>query len=72
MVVNIFFDIICVYVGFVGGCLVDNVCLEGLDLVKVVLFKGNMDVVGLEKFIVEYGDDIVVIVMIVINNLVGG
>lgn len=55
-----------------GGIPIDMPCVESRSD-EPIPFKGNMDVEGLEKFIIEHGRDMVaMVIMTVTNNSAGG
>jgi len=56
-----------------GGIAVDLIIKEGKDPATLHPFKGNMDVEGLEEFIIEKGKDQIPVVFITLtNNSCGG
>jgi len=70
---NTFFDTTRAHVGLAHGVPVDCVCPEGLDSAHEAPFKGNMDLVGLQRHIDEYGvENVAGVVMTITNNSVGG
>ncbi|MGL5405508.1 MAG: tryptophanase [Propionibacteriaceae bacterium] len=70
---NTFFDTTRAHVGLAGGRPVDCICEEGLDTASYAPFKGNMNLVQLEKIITEVGvANIGGIVMTITNNSAGG
>jgi len=72
-IANMFFDTTRAHVELAGGRAVDCVTEEAKDPAKRAKFKGNMDVVKLEKLINELGPEKVgMVVMTVTNNSAGG
>lgn len=69
---NMHFDTTRAHVELTGARAIDCVVPEALDTVTYAPFKGNMDVVRLEKLIAEHGAKIGLIVMTVTNNTAGG
>lgn len=70
---NMFFDTTRAHVELAGARAIDCVIEEAKDPSKRVKFKGNMDVVKLEKIINEHGAaNIGLVVMTVTNNSAGG
>lgn len=70
---NMFFDTTRAHVELAGARAIDCVVEEAKDPSKRVPFKGNMDVVKLEKLINEYGaENIGLVVMTITNNSAGG
>ncbi len=70
---NMFFDTTRAHVELAGARAIDCVVEEALLPAKRAPFKGNMDVVKLEKLIGEYGaDKIGMVVMTITNNSAGG
>ncbi len=70
---NMFFDTTRAHVELAGARCIDCVVEEAKDPEKRAKFKGNMDVVKLEKLIQEHGpENIGLVVMTVTNNSAGG
>ena len=70
---NMFFDTTRAHVELAGARAIDCVVEEAKNPSVRAPFKGNMDVVNLEKLINEYGaDKIGLIVMTITNNSAGG
>jgi tryptophanase len=70
---NMFFDTTRAHVILSGARPIDCVVEAALDPAKRAPFKGNMDVVKLEKLIKEHGPDkIGLVVMTITNNSAGG
>lgn len=70
---NMHFDTTRAHVELAGGKVVDCVCQEALDLSAYAPFKGNMDVVKLERYIQEFGaQNVGVVIMTITNNSAGG
>src|SRR4029077_18118233 len=59
-------------VEFTGAEAVDLVIAEGRDPAALHPFKGNMDLEGLEKLLVERAEDVPVVFVTVTNNSGGG
>lgn len=73
VVSNTLFDTTRGHVALAGGNDVDLPCEESKHSTVDADFKGNMDVVALEKFIIKNGaDSVAAIVMTITNNAVGG
>lgn len=69
---NTFFDTTRANIEFSGAEAIDLVCEEGKHPTTPAPFKGNMDVVALEKTIVEIGAENIPLVMLTITNNSGG
>ncbi|MFC1711631.1 tryptophanase [Patescibacteria group bacterium] len=69
---NSHFDTTEANVQLVGGVPKDFVVKEAHEVGKVVAFKGNMDVVRLEKFVKQNKAKIPLIMITITNNTVGG
>lgn len=70
---NMFFDTTRAHVELAGARAIDCVVEEAKDPSKRVPFKGNMDVVKLERLIQEHGaENVGMIVMTITNNSAGG
>ena len=70
---NMHFDTTRAHVEIAGGRAIDCVVAEAKDPAVRAPFKGNMDVVKLEKLINEYGkENIGLIIMTITNNSAGG
>lgn len=69
---NMFFDTTRAHVELAGARAIDCVVPEALDPSIRADFKGNMDVVRLEKLLQEYGEKVGLIVMTITNNSAGG
>lgn len=70
---NMHFDTTRGHVGLLGAKAVDIVVPEAKDTSTYLPFKGNMDVVRLEKYIQEVGaKEIGLIIMTITNNSAGG
>lgn len=70
---NMFFDTTRAHVELAGARAIDCVVEEALIPAKRAPFKGNMDVVKLERLITEYGaENIGLVVMTITNNSAGG
>lgn len=70
---NTFFDTTRAHVEIAGARAIDCEVIEAADTSKYAPFKGNMDVIKLEKHIHELGaDKIGLVVMTITNNTVGG
>lgn len=70
---NMHFDTTRAHVELTGAKAVDCVVPEALDTVTYAPFKGNMDIVRMEKLINEFGvENVGVIIMTVTNNTAGG
>lgn len=73
VVSNTLFDTTRANIEHSGATGVDLLCAEGKDPSLVAPFKGNMDIVQLEKFIAEHGaEKIPLVIMTVTNNSGGG
>lgn len=72
-IANMFFDTTRAHAALAGSIPIDCVVPEALDTTLRADFKGNMDVVRLEKLIKEYGaENIGVIIETITNNSAGG
>ncbi|MCU9811968.1 tryptophanase [Paraclostridium sp. AKS81] len=70
---NMHFDTTRAHVELTGAKAIDCVVPEALDTVTYAPFKGNMDIVRMEKLINEFGvENVGVIIMTVTNNTAGG
>lgn len=69
---NTFFDTTRANIEFSGAEAIDVLCEEGKHPTIPAAFKGNMDVMGLEKVIQEKGAASIPMVMITITNNSGG
>ena len=69
---NTHFDTTRANVEYSGAEAFDLVIAEGRDAANLHPFKGNMDVVALEKFILEKGVENIPVVMMTITNNSGG
>ncbi|MEI6407213.1 MAG: tryptophanase [Actinomycetes bacterium] len=69
---NTHFDTTRANVEYSGAEAFDFVIAEGKDAANVHPFKGNMDVLALEKFILEKGVENIPVVMMTITNNSGG
>ena len=70
---NMFFDTTRAHVEIAGARAIDCIVEEAKDPSKRAPFKGNMDVVKLEKIIKEHGaENVALIVMTITNNSAGG
>ncbi|MCK8060319.1 MULTISPECIES: tryptophanase [unclassified Fusibacter] len=70
---NMHFDTTRGHVGLLGAKAVDIVVPEAKDTSTYLPFKGNMDLVRLEKYIQEVGAETIgIIIMTVTNNSAGG
>lgn len=70
---NMFFDTTRAHVEIAGARAIDCVVEEAKDPTLRAPFKGNMDVVKLEKLIKEYGkENVGLVVMTITNNSAGG
>ncbi|MGV3528260.1 MAG: tryptophanase [Flavisolibacter sp.] len=69
---NTFFDTTRANIEFSGAEAIDLVCEEGKHPSIPAPFKGNMDVVALEKTIVKVGAENIPLVMLTITNNSGG
>ena len=70
---NMFFDTTRAHVEIAGARAIDCIVEEAKDPSKRAPFKGNMDVVKLEKLIQDHGpENVALIVMTITNNSAGG
>lgn len=70
---NMFFDTTRAHVEIAGARAIDCIVEEAKDPMKRAPFKGNMDVVKLEKLIQDHGpENVALIVMTITNNSAGG
>ena len=69
---NTHFDTTRANVEFVGGKPVDLPCAEADDLDSDYPFKGNMDIVALEKVITDEGSENIPVIMVTVTNNSGG
>ena len=70
---NTHFDTTRANIEQLGGQAIDLPCKETLEIDKPYLFKGNMDLEGLQRIIEEKGkDNIPLVMMTITNNSAGG
>jgi tryptophanase len=69
---NTHFDTTRANIEFVGGKPVDLPCAEADDLESDFPFKGNMDIVALERLVAEHGPAIIPVIMVTVTNNSGG
>jgi len=69
---NTHFDTTRANIEFRGGEAVDMPCLEADDLDSDYPFKGNMDLVALEKLIAKEGAERIPLIMVTVTNNTGG
>lgn len=70
---NMHFDTTRAHVELAGGRAIDCVVEEALDPSHIADFKGNMDLVKLEKLINEFGpENVGIVTMTITNNSAGG
>ena len=69
---NTHFDTTKANVEFFGGKALDIPCVEAYDLDSDYPFKGNIDLVALEKVVAEEGADRIPLIMVTVTNNSGG
>jgi tyrosine phenol-lyase len=69
---NTHFDTTRANIEFCGGTAMDIPCSEADDLDSDYPFKGNIDLVALEKIVAEYGADRIPLIMVTVTNNSGG